>query len=208
MKSDQKMKVIKPLGIIGLLSGAAALILIISVGDTFGFPGSVEHMTYETFNRTMAVLLALQTCSVIALHIGQHEVLGKADKPMLTVAIIAWIVMATGTAAEFWLYSDLPYPRTATDFNMRRAAFTLFFLGSVIAGLTLLVLGLRLATSRVLDRLFTVVLMLYLPLFIALFFAGPSIFVVPAVTSIAIAVLALRSKSDPDVLDHKAVKPY
>ena len=190
------MKYVKSLGVIGLSSGAAALILIVVVGDTFGLPGSAEYMIYETFNRVMAILLALQTCSLIAFSTREREVLGRSDTRILTIALVAWVVMALGTAAEFWLYPDLPYPRTATDFNMRRVAFTLFFLGSVIAGLTLIVLGFRLATSGVLDRFFAMVLMLYLPLFIALFLAGPSTFVVPAVTSIAIAVLALRSKSE------------
>jgi len=199
MTPDQKMKYVKPLGILGVLSGGAAFILILVVGDTFGLPGSAEYVTYETFNRVMAVLLALQSCSLIAFFVGGHEVLGKSDKRVLTIALMGWVVMALGTAAEFWLYSDLPYPRTATDFNMRRVAFAFFFLGSLVAGLALLVLGFRLAKSGLpSSRFLGAVLMLYLPLFIALFFVGPSIFVAPAVTAIAIAGLSLRGKSKAD----------
>ena len=204
MASDQSMKYLRSLGAIGLLSGSAALILIIVVGDTFGFPGSAEYVTYEIFNRVIAVLLALQTCSLIAFFIGQHELLRRFDKRLLTIALVAWAAMALGTAAEFWLYSDLPYPSTATDFNMRRVAFTLFFLGSLIVGLALLVLGLRLAKGGLLSRFFGAVLILYLPMFVALFFAGPSIFIAPALASIAIAGLAVRSEPISDIVGHEA----
>lgn len=183
------MNYVKPLGVIGLLSGATALILIVVGGDTFGFPGSAEYMTYETFNRVMAILLALQTCSLIAFLTREREVLAR----MLTIALVAWVMMALGTAAEFWLYSDLPYPRTATDFNMRRVAFTFFFLGSLFAGLALAVLGLRLSKRDRLDRFLGAVLMLYLPLFIASFPIGFSLFVAPSFASITVAGLVLRS---------------
>lgn len=191
---EQKVKVVKLLSVIGLLSGTAVLILIAVVGDSFGFPGSAEYLTYEIFNRVMALLLALQTCALIALFIGQREVLGKTGKRMLTIALVAWTIMAIGTAAEFWLYSDLPYPSGPADFNMRRVAFTLFFLGSVIAGVALLVLGFRLLKSGISSRFWGAALMLYLPLFIAAFIVGPSIFVAPSLASIMIAGLALRSK--------------
>lgn len=188
------MKVVKLLSVIGLLSETATLILIAVVGDPFGFPGSAEYMTYEIFNRVIAVLLALQTCALIAFFIGRREVLGKSDKWLLTIALVAWAVMAVGTAAEFWLYSDLPYPSGPADFNMRTAAFSFFFFGSLIAGLALLVLGCRLLKHGKLLRFLGAALMLYLPLFIASFFIGLSIFVVPSLASVAIAGLALRSK--------------
>ena len=194
MKSDQKIKVVKLLGVIGLLSGAVALILIVVVGDTFGFPGSAEYMTYEIFNRVMAVLLALQTCALIALFIGQREGLGKRDKRLLVIALIAWAVMAIGTAAEFWLYSDLPYPSGPADFNMRRVVFALFFFGSLIAGVALLVLGFRLLKNGRPSRFLGAALMLYLPLFVGAFIVGPSIFVAPSLASIIVAGSALRSK--------------
>lgn len=202
MNSDQNTKYVKFLGAIGLLSGAVALISIIVVGDAFGLPGSAEYVTYERFNRFMAVLLALQTGSFIAFRVGHGKVMGRGDKRVMTIALMAWSVMALGTAAEFWRYSDLPYPRTAaeaTDFNMRQVAFGVFFLGSLIAGLAFLVLGLRLSRSDSLSRFYALVLVLYLPLFTGLFLAGPSIFTAAALTSIAIAGLTLadgRSQSD------------
>ena len=188
------MKHVKSLGVIGLLSGAAALVLIVVVGDTFGLPGSAEYMIYGTFNRVMAILLALQTCSLIAFSTREREVLGRSDTRILTIALVAWVVMALGTAAEFWLYADLPYPRTATDFNMRRVAFTFFFLGSLVAGVALLVLGFRLLMSRKLSRFVGAALMLYLPLFIGSFPVGFSLFVAPSLASMTVAGSVLRSR--------------
>jgi hypothetical protein len=194
------MKYQKLLGVVGLLGGSVALVSIMVVGDTFGFPGSAEYLTYEIFNRSMAVLLALQTCSLIAFFIGRHEVLGKIDKRVVTIALIAWAAMAIGTAAEFWLYSDLPYPRTPADFNMRVAAFVLFFLGSLTAGVALLVLVIRLFKRRIINSLFGAALVLYFPLY----FLGLSIFIAPAVASIAISGAALTSRRDSTFAKKKA----
>ena len=195
MKLEIDMKYVKLLGALGLLGGAAALILIVAVEDAFGSPGSAEYMTYEAFNRVMALLLALQMCSLIAFFIiGARDVLARTDRRMVTMAVVAWAIMALGTAAEFWLYADLPYPRTATDFNMRRIAFTFFFLGSLVAGVALLVLGFRLLMSGNLSRFVAAALMLYLPLFIASFPVGFSLFVAPSLASITVAGLVLRSR--------------
>lgn len=194
MTLNQKINYAKPLAAVGLLSGAAALILIVVIRDTFSLPGSAEYLTYEIFNRIMAVLLALQTCAWIAFLMVQREALGKFNRRLLMLALGAWAMMAVGTAAEFWLYSDLPYPNSPADFNMRTLAFAMFFFASLIAGMALLVLGLRLAESGTLHRLFVTVLVLYLPLFIVSFFAGLSIFTDPALASIMIAGLVLKRR--------------
>ncbi len=194
MTLNQKINYAKPLAAVGLLSGAAALILIVVIRDTFSLPGSAEYLTYEIFNRIMAVLLALQTCAWIAFLMVQREALGKFNRRLLMLALGAWAMMAVGTAAEFWLYSDLPYPNSPADFNMRTLAFAMFFFASLIAGMALLVLGLRLAESGTLHRLFVTVLVLYLPLFIVSFFVGLSIFTAPALASITIAGLVLKRR--------------
>ena len=76
--------------------------------------------------------------------------------------------MAAGTAAEFWLYSDLP---CGTN-NLRSASFTFFSVSSLIVGLALLVLRLKAFVRCTLPRWYAFVLMLYLPMDIALFIAG------------------------------------
>ncbi|MDX1616489.1 MAG: hypothetical protein R3300_19420 [Candidatus Promineifilaceae bacterium] len=185
------MKTVIPLGVVGFLSGLMAIVPIWFVGDSFALPGSTEYLRYQMFNRIMAFLLAFQMCSIFAFLLGRQAVLTRVDKRVLTIALVAWAAMSIGTAAEFWLYSDLPYPRSPADFNMRTAAFALFLLGSLIAGVANLLLALRPSTSNVLSHIFRVILVLHLPLFVASFPVGFSIFIAPALASMAVAVLAL-----------------
>ena len=194
------MKYLKPLGVLGLLGGSLAIVSIATTGDTFGFPGSAEYVSYEIFNRSMGFLLALQTCSLIAFFIGRHQDLERFDRRLLAIAIIAWASMAIGTAAEFWLYSDLPYPRTPADFNMRVAAYALFFFGSLVAGGVLLTLAVRLRKREMISTWLAVVLVLYFPVF----FLGLSIFLPSALSSIAIATSALAKNRKSVVLDEKS----
>jgi hypothetical protein len=175
--------------VIGLLSGVVAAIAIVVVGDTYGAPGSADYRIYETFNRVMAILLALEACSLLAFRVKHVGEMGKMDRFLIAIALIAWIGAAVGTGAEFWLYSDLPY---GVD-NLRSAAFSLFSLNALIVGLALFVLGLRILIGRKLPNYFGIVLILYLPVDIALFVAGQSIFLASALTSIALAILTLIS---------------
>jgi hypothetical protein len=190
------VKHVRLLAICGLLGGILALIAILLEGDTYGFPpGSAAYQLYEAFNRFIAVFLVLQTCSFSAFYITQNEMLGKSGRRLTKLALVAWIAMAIGTAAEFWLFSNLPYPNSPADFNMRTVAFALFFFGSLAAGIVLLVLGLRLFRNGGLRRLLSATLILYLPLFVTAFYSSFSIFIAPAVTSIGIAAFALKSSS-------------
>lgn len=177
----------KPMAVLGLLSGAMALVLVVMVGNTFGLPGSAEYDIYQNFNRSMAVLLALQAFSLLAFAMTVHESEDILESRLSTVSVVMWLAMAVGTAAEFWLYSDLPYPGGPADFNMRTAAFALFFFGSVVAGVILSILAIRLLRSQRIAWLPAILLSLHAPLFIAFFFTSPSIFVAPAVSSIVAA---------------------
>ena len=198
--SDQSPNYLKPLGIIGLMSGLVALILTAVVADTFGFPGSTEYQTYEVFNRSMTFILATQACALLAFLVGHHEKLASFGQSVLAVALAAWAAMAIGTGAEFWLYSDLPYGAI----NMRSASFSLFSIGSLIAGVSFLVLGLRIIRRRSLPWYVGALLTLYLPVDIILFVAGESIFVAPAIGAMLLAVLALGSNR---LSDHPDSEP-
>ena len=189
MKS--RTKLIQILSVVGLLGGLAATISIIIVGDTFGLPGSASYRIYENFNRLMAILIALETCAMIGFYFQQKDVFGNIERTALLIALIAWIGMAAGTVAEFWLYSDLPYGED----NLRNTAFSIFSISSLVAGLALLALGMRTLIRRQLPRYYSIVLILYLPIDIALFVTGQSIFLTSALVVILIAGLTLRSSS-------------
>lgn len=188
----QSKQPVKPLGWVGAIGGAAALAAIFFEGGTFGYPGSAAYRVYETFNRLMALFLALQICSFLAVHIIGHQMLGRTGLRWVKFIIASWVSMAIGTAAEFWLYSDLPYPNSPADFNMRTAAFGLFFFGSTAAGVGLLILGIRLLRKSGWQRFLAGILVLFLPLYFAAFFSGYSIFLAPAAASMVVAGIALK----------------
>lgn len=187
----------KPFSIAGLLGGFTALVLIAFVGDTFGFPGSREYQTYELFNRTMAFILALQASGILAFFIAYHERLTRFSERTLAMALGGWATMAIGTAAEFWLFSSLPYG----EINFRSFAFSLFSMGSLVAGLSLFVLSVWIMRSSRLPRYMGASMLIYLPLDIALFVANESIFLAPALGAIIISSLALRHGGSRDVPD-------
>ena len=176
------------LSAVGISGGISAIITIALVGDTFGFPGTVEYRVYETFNRAMGFFIALQTCALLGFHFQNSRALRKVGRAALYLAIIAWIGMALGTAAEFWLYSHLPYGEA----NIRSTAFSVFSISSLLGGLALLALGIDLFLSQVLPRYFSVILMLYLVIDFGLWIWGQSIFLAPALAALAFGDMALR----------------
>lgn len=155
-------------------------------------------LTYESFNRIVAVFLALQSASLLAFYIARQDRLGRFDRRLLAIALVTWAAMAVGTAAEFWLCSDLPCPGATfevSDINMRMVSFSLFFFGSLLGGLVLLVLGIRLARNGTSDRLYAVLCILHLTLFFVGSAIFGSLFAAPALTSTALAGLSLRLES-------------
>ena len=177
----------KILAAIGLVAGIAAVVYIVIVGDTFGYPGSAAYRTYETFNRAIAVIIALEASALVAFYLHKCNSLPRIDRILIIIALVAWFGMAVGTAAEFWLFSDLPYAAA----NMRSLSFSVFSFSSLIAGIALFVLGLRILLGRQLPFYFGVVLILYLPVDVLLFVIGQSIFLASALITIAIAGFAL-----------------
>ena len=183
----------KTLSIIGLLGGLIATILIMISGDTFGLPGSTDYRVYENFNRVMALLLFFQACTLIAFYQRIQDDLPRLGQITNIVVIVAWIGMAVGTAAEFWLYSDLPYGVS----NMRSTAFSVFSISGLFVGIGLLVLGIVVLRNRRIPRYNGIIFILYLPVDIVLFIGGQSIFISSALLSIVVAIFTLRSNSQP-----------
>lgn len=188
---------VRPLGIVGLLGGIVALILILLVGDTFGFPGSRAYRTYELFNRSMSFILASQSCAIVAFLTACHDRLTNFEQRLIALIMGGWMAMALGTAAEFWLFSGQPYGQI----NLRSFSFGLFSMGSLVAGLTMLVLGFRILRGRRVTRLLGLIFILYLPLDIASFVFSISIFMAPAAGAIAIALATLKGSWNPTLDD-------
>ena len=139
----------------------------------------------------MAILIALEACAMISFYFQQKDVFRNIERTVLLIALIAWIGMVAGTAAEFWLYSDLPYGED----NLRNTAFSVFSISSLVVGLALLAFGLVTFIRHQLPRYYSIVLILYLPIDIAMFVTDQSIFSASALVAILIAGLTLRNSS-------------
>jgi hypothetical protein len=168
------------LSILGVIGGLGALISMLINQDTFGYPGSQAYQVYELFNRGMGFALVLEACALIAFASGYRSTMHRGGKIALYVAIGSWLAMAVGTAAEFWLYSDLPYGEA----NMRQVSFGLFSLSSLVLGISLLFVGRSLLRSQIVPRYFSIIVMTYLLFDITFFIFVQSPFLAPALLSI------------------------
>ena len=178
---------IKPLGVMGILGGLGAIFLILRIGDTFGFPGSSDYLIYERFNRSMAFVLGFQLCAILAFVSANFDQLRPFSQKVAAVLLAGWLSMGIGTAVEFWLFSGLPY----AELNLRSFSFSLFSMGSLIVGISMLILGIGILWRRSATLPFGFIFVLYLPLEVALFIRGDSIFLTPAVGALLIGLLAI-----------------
>jgi hypothetical protein len=182
-----KQKTVRLFAAVGFCAGVLATVSIAIVGDTFGYPGSAAYRTYETFNRLMAGFLLFEAATLIAFYLQNYSSLSSVDRRLVIATLVPWVGMATGTAAEFWLFSDLPYWQD----NLRSAAFILFSLSSLIVGLVFFVIGLRLLIKEHFPQAIALTFNLFLPLDIVLFSSGQSIFLAPAAFATALAIFTL-----------------
>ena len=180
-------KFVRSLGLFGVIGSVIAAIFIFQVGDTFGFPGSSNYLIYERFNRSMAFFLLLQSLAIFAFLSAVFAKLSPFGQRLAAVMLAGWISMVIGTAAEFWLFSDLPYAEP----NMRGFSFSLYSVGSLLAGITMMILGIRILLRRTVEWYLGLVLMFYLPLNIALFIRGDSIFLTSAIVSAVLGILLI-----------------
>ncbi len=110
------------------------------------------------------------------------------------VAFIGSLIMVAGTAAEFWLFSDLPYARGS---NLRNAAWSTFGVGSLLLDVGALTLGIAVWRSRLWPRWSAMILMLALPMDFATFILQGSPFLATAVLALLIAYLLLSVGKAP-----------
>ena len=129
----------------------------------------------------------MQAFALVGFEAHYRNTLGRGGRAVVLIAVLGWIGMAAGTAAEFWLFSDLPYGQN----NHRNTAFTFFSVSSLVADLALLVLGIRIFLGKQLPRTLAAVMILCLPLDIGFFLAGHSIFLATTLTATTLAILVL-----------------
>lgn len=169
------------------LASIAAIVSIIQIGDTWGEPGTDAYARYEGFNRSMAVLLAVQALAPVAFLLRSLSRLGRVPRLALAILALGILGSALFTAAEFWLFTDLPYARD----NARTTAFVLFGFSSLIQWAGLVVFGLAHLRARGEPLWLAVAALLYPAVEIGLFIGTSSIFLAPTLLAVVFALATI-----------------
>ena len=171
------------LGVLSVLGGITAVPLMVAFMVTgYGEPGTAAYETYEQLNRVMAVSLLLMAAGWLGAWLAWPAGPGRWAA---AVAFVGSLVVAGANAAEFWLFSDLPYGVAG---NGRDLSWMAFSLGSLVTDLGATLLGVAVWRSRRWPRWSAVLLMATLPLDVVAFFTV-SPFLAPAVLAVAIGYL-------------------
>ena len=173
------------LSVIGALLGLG-LVAVFATND-FGLPGTAAYRVYETLNRLIALPLLLMACGWLGLVLARPKGYGRASA---WLAFAAAVVMAAGTAAEFWLFSDQPY---GVWTNGRMASFMSFFVASLLLYVAATIVGVALWRSGAGSRVAAVVLMAAIPLYAAAILTLGSNFLAPAILALAAGWAAIGS---------------
>lgn len=175
------------LGLLGVFGGITAVPLIIAFMVTgFGEPGTAAYETYEQLNRLMAISLLLMSAAWLGAWLVWPAGFGRWAA---AVAFVGSLVVVAGNAAEFWLFSDLPYGVAG---NGRDLSWIAFSLGSLVMDIGATLLGIAVWRSRRWPRWSAVLLILALPLDVVSFFTVSS-FLAPAILAVAIGYLLYAS---------------
>lgn len=178
----------KGLGILSLAGSFTAVPLVIAFARTgWGAPGSTAYQTYELLNRLMTVSLLMMAAGWLGLALRIPAGYGRWGARL---GLLASLVMAAGSAAEFYLFSHLPYELS----NQRDAAWTAFLLGSLLLPISAAAAGAAIWRRPFRPRWAGMLLVLALPVQILAFFTF-SPFLGPAVLALAAGWLLL---SNPD----------
>lgn len=176
------------LGLMGILGGLIGVVLVAFFAtNDFGYPGTAAYRTYETLNRLIALPLLLMACGWLGLALCLPSGAGRKGA---WLAFVASILMAAGTAAEFWLFSDQPY---GVWTNGRMASFKAFFIASLILYICATLVGVYLWRAESGPRPAAAILMGAIPLYIAVVFTINSNFLIPALLALVVGWVLLSS---------------
>lgn len=181
------------LAILGLLGGITAVPLIIAFYQNgWGAPGTAVYQRYESLNRLMACSLLLMSAGWLGMVLCLPKGYGRWAS---VLALVGSLIMVAGTAAEFWLFSDLPYSQGS---NLRNAAWSTFGIGSLILDVGATILGVAIWRTRTWPRWSAFVLMLALPIDFAAFFLLGSPFLGATILAFVVGFLLLFVSNVPD----------
>jgi hypothetical protein len=176
-------------GALSLFGGVAGALLIMAFSITgWGEPGTTAYQRYEFLNRMMAVALLFMALGWL----GGWRVIAGFGRWASFLAFLGTIMIALGTAAEFWLYSDLPY----SGASMRQTAYTTASMGGLIQDIGAMIVGLAVWRSGLWPRWLAILLLLSLPLDFLAFFTIGTPFWVSAVLALLIGWILVTNGRD------------
>lgn len=165
--------------LLAAVGGGVGILVIIALCMTgWGPPGTDAYVTYERLNRLMAITLLMTAPVWVALSLR----LSAYGRWAALVACIGVVTQAVGTAAEFWLYSELPYEGA----GMRQFAYSAASVGGLLFGLGAMVSGVDLWRTQRAPRRLAGLLLLALPLDITAFLALNASFLSPVLLALAV----------------------
>ena len=183
------MKQTRFLGILSLLGGITAVPLLIAFTITdWGEPGTAVYQTYELLNRLMTGSLLLMSAGWLGLYLRND----RYGRWATLLALLGSLMMVIGTAAEFWLFSDLPYAGQ----NLRHMAFSTFSFGSLLLDVGATAVGIATFRSHIWPRWSAIILLLALPLDMVAFLWLNAIFLTTAVLSLVVGYNLLKVNRD------------
>ena len=190
---NDKNRLIRVLGLLALVGRITAVPLIIAFAQNgWGAPGTAVYKRYELLNRLMAVSLLLMSAGWLGMVWRLPKGYGRGAS---VLALIGSLIMVAGTAAEFWLFSDLPYSRGT---NLRNVAFAAFGMGGLVLDVGATILGVAIWRTRSWPRWSALVLMMALPIDFAAFFLLGSPFLGATVLAFVIGFLLRLVGNVPD----------
>ena len=176
------------LGLLSFLGGLLGVVMVaVFAANDFGYPGTAAYRTYETLNRLIALPLLLMACGWLGLALCLPSDAGRKGA---WLAFVASILMAAGTAAEFWLFSDQPY---CVWTNGRMASFMAFLIASLSLYICATLVGIHLWRAESGPRPAAAILMAAIPLYIAVVFTLNSNFLIPALLALVVGWILLSS---------------
>lgn len=178
------------LGILSLIGGVAGVLLFVAF-STIGWaePGTAVYQTYEMLNRLNAFIFLFMAAGWL----GAFMVLEGNGRWAALVALIGTILYVVGTAAEFWLYSDLPYNPPNEGWTMRHTAFTTALIGNLVRDIGAMIAGVFVWRSGLWPHWVALILLLALPLDLFAFMSLGSTSLVSTLYGLVIGWILLKN---------------
>ncbi len=147
--------------------GAAALVGgSIWIGLRFfspdwGPPGTSAYLGYELWNRFWAPALALMAAGFVGLWRDPRYAVSQVGRVGLAFLVAGLAIMAAGNAAEFWVFTNIPYGGDGP--TPRDLSWMSFLIGSLLALIGATVAGNAMAAGHFVPGWLSTALAIVLP---------------------------------------------